>query len=482
MKRKASGIKWKIFAYFAVFVAVLLTLLWTFQTVFLESFYKTIKSHTIRTSAELLCKNIESDDLQALVEQIASQNDMGVRVFRANDRELVPSEPSPNDIINRMSIGDIYLYYRNAVNNDGVAFEIVKPKVNGLYLPGFMTQSSTENMVYVRVLTMSDGREAMVALSTQITPVGATVYTLRIQLVCITIILLLLSVLLVLLLSRKISKPIVTLNEKAKSLAVGDYTADYTAHGYREISELGDTLNYAAGELSTVESLRRDLLANVSHDLRTPLTLITGYSQAMRDLPGENTPENIQIIIDEANRLTLLVNDIMELSKLQSGAYEMQYKPFAFTESLRDIVERISVLTRPNDLNITFEFDRDVAILGDEKQLSRVTYNLIQNAIQHIGDDKTITVVQKIKNKTVRVEVKDNGVGISPEELPHIWNRYYKLDRTEHNRSMGTGLGLSIVQAILKAHNARYGVESTSGCGSTFWYELPIYEEDITYF
>ncbi len=479
MKHRSMGIKWKVFAYFAVFVAVLLTLLWTFQTVFLESFYKAIKSHDIRTNAQIICDNIEANDLQALVDQIASQNDMGVRVLRTAEKEFIPSEPPANAIINRMSVNDLFLYYRYALDNDGVAFDTVVQKSTMLYLPGGLPQTSSEHMIYVRVLTMSDGREAMVALSSQITPVGATVYTLRIQLIWITAILLILSIVLVILLSRRISKPIVMLNEKAKGLAVGNYSADYSADGYREISELGDTLNYAAGELSTVETLRRDLLANVSHDLRTPLTLITGYSQAMRDLPGENTPENIQIIIDEADRLSLLVSDIMDLSKLQSGTEHIQFKPFAFTDNLRDITQRFSVLTRPNDCVISFEFDRDVAVVGDEKQLSRVAYNLIQNALQHIGEDKTVKVVQKVQNGFVRVEVKDNGVGIPSEELTHIWDRYYKLDRTKHDRSMGTGLGLSIVQAILKVHNARYGVESVIGHGSTFWYELPVAREDI---
>ncbi len=479
MKHRSIGIKWKVFAYFAIFVAVLLTLLWTFQTVFLESFYKAIKSHDIRTNAQIICNNIESRDLQTLVDEISSQNDMGVRVLRTAEKEFVPSKPSANAIVNQMSVNELFRYYRHALDNDGVAFDTVVQKSPILYLPGFLPQTSSEHMIYVKVLTMSDGREAMIALSSQITPVGATVYTLRIQLIWITVILLVLSAVLVTLLSRKISKPIVTLNEKAKGLAVGNYSLDFSADGYREISELGDTLNYAAGELSTVETLRRDLLANVSHDLRTPLTLITGYSQAMRDLPGENTPENIQIIIDEADRLSLLVSDIMDLSKLQSGTEHIEFKPFAFTDNLRSIAERFSVLTRPNDCVIDFQFDIDVAVVGDEKQLSRVAYNLIQNALQHIGDDNTVTVTQKVRNGFVRVEVKDNGVGIPSQELTHIWDRYYKLDRTKHDRSTGTGLGLSIVQAILKAHNARYGVESVVGQGSTFWYELPIAREDV---
>ena len=136
---------------------------------------------------------------------------------------------------------------------------------------------------------------------------------------------------------------------------------------------MGATLNYAAKELSKVETLRRDLIANVSHDLRTPLTMITGYSEVMRDLPGENTPENVQVIIDEANRLTTLVNDMLDLSKMQSGAQKLSPSFFDLTESVRDILGRYNKLT---DYDIRFTADRDVTVYADELKISQVVYNL----------------------------------------------------------------------------------------------------------
>ena len=476
MKAERGGIKRKTILYFTVFSAILLVLLWTFQTVFLEGFYKAVKRYSIQISAEMLENNIDSADLQDMVDQLAKQNDVAIRIFRAGEHELTTTNISSNAAIHRMSASDLGLFLNRARENDGKAFEIIQVIENPIFrLPGMPQPDTRESMVYVNVFTMQNGREAMIALSAEITPVGATVYTLRIQLICITVILLILSLLLAILLARAVSKPIVTLNEKAKRLAVGDYSTDYGTDGYREISELGDTLNYAAHELSTVENLRRDLLANVSHDLRTPLTLITGYSEAMRDLPGENTPENIQKVIDEANRLTLLVNDIMDLSKLQSGTQRMQYADFAFTDAMQEIVSRLTVLTRVQGYTIRFHGDANVIVCGDQKQLDRVAYNLIQNALQHTGADQTVYVTQKVSpDGFVRIEVTDTGAGIPQAELAHIWDRYYKRSRTERSRSMGTGLGLSIVKAILEAHRARFGVISAEGHGSTFWYELPV--------
>jgi len=476
LKRRTSGIKRKTLAYFIVFVVILLALLWTFQTVFLETFYKTIKRYTIELGAITLSRNIESDELQDIVDQMAIQNEMGIRIFRDNEYELTQSDAAPDDVINRMSFSELAEYYNLALQNGGTAFESIRETNNPIFtFPGmFRNSKPSEHMIYVRVFHLEDGREAMIALSTEITPVGATVYTLRIQLICITVILSILACVLALLLARNISKPIVTLNERAKKLAIGNYTPDYQIEGFREISELGNTLNYAAHELSTVETLRRDLLANISHDLRTPLTLITGYSEAMRDLPGENSPENIQKVIDEANRLTLLVNDIMELSKLQSGTQPLYPKEYALTESIQDIIARLSVLTHVQGYNITFNRQEEVFIFADPIHLERVTYNLLQNAMQHTGEDMSVVVTQIVHDGFVRIEITDTGRGIPPEELQHIWDRYYKLDRTERIRYKGTGLGLSIVKAILEAHNAQFGVTSAVGFGSTFWYELPI--------
>lgn len=475
MKGKKGGIKRKTILYFTIFAAILLALLWTFQTVFLENFYKAVKRYSIQTSAELLERSINSDDLQQIIDRLAKQNDMAVRIFQDNTHEMTTSEQVPDAVISHMSISDLSVLYKRAKENGGTAFEIMQVVYDPIFrFPGMVTPAEGENMVYVSVFRMPDEREVMIVLSSEITPVGATVYTLRIQLICITAILLVMAFVLALLLARAVSKPIVTLNEKAKKLAVGDYTTDYHTDGYREISELGNTLNYAAHELSTVEALRRDLLANISHDLRTPLTLITGYSEAMRDLPGENTPENIQKVIDEASRLSLLVNDIMDLSKLQSGTQPMYFREFAFTESMQNIVSRLTVLTHVQGYTIHFNCADQVIVCGDEKQLERVAYNLIQNALQHTGEDRTVMVNQYLCGPFVRIEVSDSGKGIPEAELAHIWDRYYKLDRTERNRAMGTGLGLSIVKATLEAHGARFGVISAEGYGSTFWYELPI--------
>ena len=205
--------------------------------------------------------------------------------------------------------------------------------------------------------------------------------------------------------------------------------------------------------------------------------MITAYSEVMRDLPGENTPENIQVIIDETTRLTNLVNDMLELSKLQAGVTELKSEVFDFTTNILAVMNRYSKLTEQSGYNIRFEYEDDVKVCADEYKIYQVVYNLINNAINYSGEDKTVIVRQIVKGDMVRLEVEDHGNGIKEEELDNIWDRYYKADKTHKRATQGSGIGLSIVKNILKLHSASFGVESQVGKGSIFWFELKCVED-----
>jgi signal transduction histidine kinase len=276
--------------------------------------------------------------------------------------------------------------------------------------------------------------------------------------------------------SRSISKPLSQMNEAAQLLAKGNYEVSFHAEGFSEVAELSSSLNYAASELSKVESLRKELIANVSHDLRTPLTMITGYAEIIRDIPDENTPENVQIIIDEANRLSLLVNDLLDLSKIQAGAQSLTLSRFSLTEMIDQILTRYNALVESQGYTIKFtnKVQDAVMVSADETKLNQVVYNLVNNALNYSGIDKAVEITLSLTAEgKVRIEVIDNGPGIAEEMIPYIWERYYKVDKGGHLRAeIGTGLGLSIVKTILEMHSASFGVNSTLGEGSTFWFEL----------
>lgn len=457
-------------------------MLWLFQIVFLDDFYKQIKTNDIKEVAETISKNIDNQELETLLDSMSHQSETTIEIINEDGFEVYSSKLFRVGFERRVKPAELNNLYQKALQNDGDYFEILNRE--NFFAPPYSSKpfigeiketrrKFAQSMVYAKIVEKEDGTNVVVMLNSMITPVDSTVDTLRAQLVYVTGITLLLALLFALIISKRISKPIIRINKSAKELAKGNYDTTFNGHGYLEISELNDTLNYAAKELSKVEGLRRELIANISHDLRTPLTMITGYGEVMRDIPGENTPENVQIIIDESKRLTTLVNDILDISKLQSGTQNMTFEKYNLTQSIREILLRYAKLTEQDGYKLKFICNEDAWVYADPIKISQVIYNLINNATTYTGADKSVTIIQSINNGSVKIEIVDTGEGIAQEMLPLIWDRYYKVDKAHKRAAIGTGLGLSIVKTILDLHEgAKYGVLSTVGQGSIFWFEL----------
>lgn len=497
-KQNLIPLRFKLLTYFLLFGGIILIVLWIFQTFFLESFYTMSRSSKVERNAAVISRSIQSNkNVQETIENVASYNNLSVYVYDSNSlfRLVYGCEYDNPSTALSFEYHEVYNYYNEAASNGGTYMcvttnnnsriasqrlltlfsgqssdDSVMPEIH--YKKDVDASNRTQNMIYADIIELDGNSECFLIITSSITPLSNTVEIIKGQLLMVSVAFLLLSILFSIYASRRIAKPISKTNTSAKELAKKNYNVNFDATGYLEVEELNDTLNYAKTELAATEKLQQELIANISHDLRTPLTMITGYGEVMRDLPGENTPENIQIIIDEASRLSSLVNDLLDLSKLQSGAIQPEKHEFCLTDSIRDIFQRYAKLIEQDGYNISFESGEDVYVNADELKISQVIYNLVNNAINHAGDDKTVIVAQTVKDKTVRIEVTDHGEGIPADKLEYIWDRYYKVDK-EHKRGIiGTGLGLSIVKSILDAHNAHYGVRSKQNEGSTFWFEL----------
>ncbi len=483
-RRHSRSIKWKIYAYLVLFTAIILLLLWLCQVVFLDSIYKSIKIGEIRIAAHELTARIDSENFAEEAETWARRGELCLLALKMIDEntaiELVSVETLPNCAIHNTDRNSKFTLYDLARSNGGESMQRYRfdPSKRVYYTVGddpSDSSDSEESIIYTIITRNAAGDSILLLLNSVITPVEATVKTLNILLGVISVLLLLLALMLAILISRRIAKPIVRINETARQLAAGKYDVTFPSSSYREIDELAGTLNYAAAELSKVETLRRELIANISHDLRTPLTMIEGYGEVMRDLPGENTPENVQIIIDEANRLSSLVNDMLDLSRLHAGAVEFRPVPLNLTELIRSTLTRYNKLCASDGYVIDFICDGDVTVSGDATRLNQVIYNLVNNAVTYTGADKRVTVRQEVGEGRVRISVTDTGEGIPPEKLDMIWDRYYKGENAHRRPSVGTGIGLSIVKSIMDMHHGTYGVTSTEGVGSTFWVEMDVY-------
>ncbi len=276
--------------------------------------------------------------------------------------------------------------------------------------------------------------------------------------------------------SRWFTKPLSKLSHATRQLAEGDYSVRVNVPETDEIGLLAADFNHMAGEVSRAAQLQRDLLANVSHDLRTPLTLIKGYAETVRDLTGDNPEKRtaqLDVIVDETDRLSGLVNSVMELSKMSSGTDKPEKVRFDLSQLCEEVAQRYEAVCAQNGYTLKLELpdpETDCTISADPAMMERVLHNLLGNAMHHIGPDNIFILrVNAPEKGTVRVEVADHGAGIAKEDLPYIFDRYYR-SRSDAGK-VGTGLGLSITKAILQSHGFRFGVNSTLGEGSCFWFE-----------
>lgn len=451
-----------------LFTVIILFLLWFFQYFFIEMYYQSMKVRDLKSCANQIAENIDSDDLDGLINNLAFQNSSTILIT-----DTLGNVEHKANYLGRFSYfnADIehrfgqYIYkFRNKLLSSGEdSFsKIYKNKETGI-----------KELFYVTKVEFN-GQQKLVFLESLIEPVDSTTKIIKEQLIFITFILFELAFVIALFISKKIARPIVKITESAEEFAKGNYDVKFEGKGYEEVQELSNVLNHAGQEVKKVTDLRRDLIANVSHDLRTPLTMVKAYAEMIRDLSGDNPQkraEHIQVIIDEADRLTYLVNDILELSKLESANAELSLSEFLISEKMEDVLSRYQILIERDGYNIQYYKDEDRICLADESKIEQVLYNLINNAVNYCGEDKVVVIRQINKKDSVRIEVIDHGKGISKELMPLVFDRYYR-DKKVARDKVGTGIGLSIVKGVLTSHKFPFGVSSEEGKGSMFWFEI----------
>ena len=471
--RRRAGMKVKMFAYLALFSLIVLGVIWLFQITLLKPVYRSsVRRQTEGAARSISYLDTDSGDYQSNVYDIASRYGLCVSVFKITETS---SGKTAAEVVRAHTANACIIH--STFTNEGLFSELYAQALqsgSGTYLEELGTDSPGSGASFIcAALKDGDGAAFLTVVNKNVQPVDATVATLRLQMIYISLILICVSALAAYIISSRVTRPVAAMNEEAKKLAKGDYNVNFSGGSYLETCQLAGTLNYAAEELSKLDTMQKELIGNISHDLRTPLTMIAGYSEVMRDIPGEMTAENMQIVIDETNRLSSLVNDMLDLSRLTGGKREIRRTLFSLTECVRETVRRFSKLKSVQGYTVTFTADRDVYVNADETLILQVIYNLVSNAVNYTGDDKSVEIRQDVKDGICRITVSDTGDGIPPEKLPYIWDRYYRTGDFHKRAVCGTGLGLSIVKGALILHGAQFGVSSTVGKGSSFWFELP---------
>ncbi len=495
------GVKAKLLISFIAFSVFVIVLLWLLEVVFLDEIYRGIKISSIRKTADVMC-NLSDEQLIDLTYEASSSVGLCLSIYDDKLNVLAEEHTSGQCVVHNLSSKTLAIFYKATTEFEGQRFEshLSAQEITSILRrheysldsfqfphsyffdrePVLNASSDAYDCILVsQLFKNAEGEVRYALLSSILLPIESTVQTIRFVLNLLIGILVVLSVLMSVILSKTISAPISKLNKASKSLLDGQFDGQ-DIKGYREVEELAETLQRSALELQQVDRLRRELIANVSHDLRTPLTLISAYSEVMRDIPGENTPENLQVVIDEAHRLSELVTDLMDLSKLEAGMEQLNLERVELISFVRQILTRYEKLTGFQGYTVTLEtILENVFVYADVVKLNQIIYNLVNNAINYCGDDQTVTVKISVCDGYAMFQVIDHGKGIPQEKLEHIWDRYYRADENHRTAPVGTGLGLSIVKKLLLLHDARFGVQSDVGEGSVFWFALKLVENNV---
>jgi histidine kinase len=287
------------------------------------------------------------------------------------------------------------------------------------------------------------------------------------------------------LISRQVVGPIQKMMGISHRVAEGEYgerlavSGNLQAGQLDELSQLALSFNQMADRLEKTEAMRRRLIGDVSHELRTPLTAIKGYMEGLMDGILPTTAETFHQVYSEADRLQRLVNDLQELSRVEAGAYQLNVELISVDTLVESVVGHLSRQFEEKGIELETHLRPDIPkVLADKDRIHQVLTNLVGNALQYTSAGKVSVQASRDKREVV-ITVSDTGIGISPDHLPHIFDRFYRTDKSRARASGGSGIGLTIAQALVKAHHGRIWVESAGeGKGSSFHFTLPIAAEN----
>lgn len=457
IKIKNSNISSKTLLYLIVFSVIILLFLWIVQIGFLKIFYEKYQINKINNMANQII-NFKGD-LGNELENIAYRSDVCIELYTTE-------EIYKYNILNKDCIlnskNDAIILIKN---------ELYKNKIDNEFITIENPTNNSKSIIYGLPLN----KNAYIFLNTNLEDVNSTTSILMNQLIYITLIVIMLAIIVSYYIARMLNKPILSITNKARNMAKGDFVLDNEDYSIDEINELRNVLNYARSEIKNTDELRRDLMANVSHDLKTPLTMIKAYAEMARDINCNNKEkikESLAVIISETDRLNVLVNDILDLSRSESGKEKLNIEDYDLIEEINNILKRYDIIKETENYKFEIDMPKIAIVSADINKINQVIYNLINNAINYTGQDLLIKINVKENKNSYLVEIIDTGKGIDEEDIDLIWTKYYKKEKKYKRNIVGTGLGLSIVKNILTEHSFEHGVDSKKNIGTKFFFKI----------
>jgi signal transduction histidine kinase len=276
-------------------------------------------------------------------------------------------------------------------------------------------------------------------------------------------------------LARGMTKPLRDMATAARRMETGDYSVRVQTASRDEVGQLALAFNRMSGELELLEQSRRDLVANVSHELKTPITAIRAHLENLLDGVEQPDPSTLQVMLSQSERLGRLVEQLLDLSKLESGEVPLQKEEVPLASLVRQVISEIGVARSDRGVTVGEAIpDGLPAVEADRERVHQVLFNLVDNAVRFTPPGGAVTVSADRHNGSVEVSVADTGVGIAPQDLPRLFERFYRVDQARSREDGGTGIGLAIARSVVEAHGGHIHAESELGKGSTFTFDLPV--------
>ena len=427
-----------------------------------------LKLYVAANSQEIYSGVLDTVDIISKYEevQIMLVDKTGEVLFLTDSKgETVTFDKDPGNKLSGIKVGD---EIKNFNSSDYHLFE------------GEIEGSGEENYLICAEMVKTDGGAgnvlgyvvSFISLSKEDTMVSAA----RKTIVNSSLWIMLAAVVAVYLITERIINPLKSIKKATKRFAKGDFSTRVPICGHDEIAELGEAFNQMAESLDNLEKMRNSFLANVSHDLRTPMTTISGFIDGITSgaIPPEKHNYYLGIISAEVHRLSRLVTDLLDISRLESGERKFNFVNFDIAEMARIILISFEQKISDKNLDVFFETESDsIFVSADKDAIHQVMYNLMHNAIKFSNDGGRFAIsITRTQNKKVRVSVYNEGEGISKEELPLIFDKFYKTDKSRGLDKSGVGLGLYICQTIIKSHGEEIHAQSPNESGAEFWFSL----------
>ena len=454
MKNKLAT---KIFMYLAIFSLFILIFLFFFQVIFIDTFYEWTKTRTIKNLSKDILVTERDTSLYDKLDRVSYKENVCIELTNGNGDNLYSSYGN-NCRLRSKTIKRKFILSNKETNTYNLVNNFTKEK-------SIMSATKLSNNLYIFI-------------STSLIPLDSTINIIEQQLIVVSIVVLLLSIVVAYFISKRLSLPIIKISKAAKLISKGKLKTKFeTTSDIKELVDLTNALNDMKDELSKTEELQKDLMANVSHDLKTPLTMIKAYAELILDIninDKEKCKNNLTIIIEEVNRLNELVNDILALTKVENDLDKLDISSFDLIKLIEKIVKQHNIYVIKDGYSIEFIHNniKELMIYADKKKIEQVIYNLLNNALNYTGEDKKVIIKVVEDDKDYTIMVIDSGKGIDKKEIDHIFDRYYRSKKNHKRYVYGTGLGLSIVKNILLLHNYEYGVTSKKNKGTTFYFKI----------